>query len=135
MLDIAAQTCADKKVSPEDEQEITHLAENRDFARLAQKLGVRVIHCSERDTQVANRAKEVNEFVGTWSIEGLREEGTAPVEIAWGTHENKFPPLAHTPPYGRITSYNVCYTKLLRTSLHSYPPLSLFEIYSRTLTS
>ncbi|WP_292467233.1 saccharopine dehydrogenase C-terminal domain-containing protein [Methanolobus sp.] len=100
LLDIAARTCADKKVSSEDEKEINLLAENRDFARLAQKLGVRVIHCSERDTQVANRAKEVNEFVGTWSIEGLREEGTAPVEIAWGTHENKLPPLAHVPDYG-----------------------------------
>ncbi len=100
LLDIAASTCADKKVSPEDEQEITLLAKNRDFAHLAKKLGVKVIHCSERDTQVANRAKEVNEFVGTWSIEGLREEGTAPVEIAWGTHESKLPPLAHIPPYG-----------------------------------
>ena len=100
LLDIAARTCADKKVSPEDEQEIALLAKNRDFARLAKKLGVKVIHCSERDTQVANRAKEVNEFVGTWSIEGLREEGTAPVEIAWGTHESKLPPIAHIPPYG-----------------------------------
>ena len=100
LLDIAARTCADKKVSPEDEQEIALLAKNRDFAHLAQKLGVKVIHCSERDTQVANRAKEVNEFVGTWSIEGLREEGTAPVEIAWGTHESKLPPLAHIPPHG-----------------------------------
>ncbi len=43
-----------------------------------------MIHCSERDTQIASRPKEVNEFVGTWSIEGLREEGTAPVEIGWG---------------------------------------------------
>ena len=37
LLDIAAKTCADKKVSPEDEQEITLLAKNMDFARLAQK--------------------------------------------------------------------------------------------------
>ncbi len=100
LLDIAARTCEDKKVSPEDEQEIALLAKNRDFARLARKLGIRVIHCSERDTQIASRPKEVNEFVGTWSIEGLREEGTAPVEIAWGTHESKLPPLAHIPPYG-----------------------------------
>jgi homospermidine synthase len=100
LLDIAARTCADKKVSPQDEQEIVHLAKKRDFALLAQKLGVKVIHCSERDTQIASRPKEVNEFVGTWSIEGLREEGTAPVEIGWGTHEGKLPYLAHMPPYG-----------------------------------
>jgi len=75
LLDIATRTCADKKVSPEDEQEIAFLVKNRDFARLAKKLGIKVIHCSERDTQISNRPKEVNEFVGTWSIEGLREEG------------------------------------------------------------
>ncbi|MCC7577234.1 MAG: saccharopine dehydrogenase NADP-binding domain-containing protein, partial [Methanomethylovorans sp.] len=100
LLDIAARTCADKKVSFEDEQEIALLAKNRDFARMAMKLGIKIIHCSERDTQIANRPKEVNEFVGTWSIEGFREEGTAPVEIAWGTHETKLPHLAHIPPCG-----------------------------------
>jgi homospermidine synthase len=67
---------------------------------LAQKLKVKVIHCSERDTQITNRPKEVDEFVGTWSIEGLREEGTAPAEMGWGTHEQKLPNLAHVPPYG-----------------------------------
>lgn len=100
LLDIAARVSLDKKVSPQDEEEIICLAKNRDFAHLAKKLGIKVIHCSERDTQIANRPKEVNEFVGTWSIEGLREEGTAPAEIGWGTHENKLPPLANIPPSG-----------------------------------
>jgi homospermidine synthase len=100
LLDIAARISLDKKVSPQDEEEIAHLAKDRDFARLAKKLGIKVIHCSERDTQIANRPKEVNEFVGTWSIEGLREEGTAPAEIGWGTHERKLPPLANIPPCG-----------------------------------
>jgi homospermidine synthase len=100
LLDIAARISLDKKVSPQDEEEIARLAKDRDFARLAKKLGIKVIHCSERDTQIANRPKEVNEFVGTWSIEGLREEGTAPAEIGWGTHEKKLPPLANIPPCG-----------------------------------
>ncbi len=100
LLDIAARICADKKVSYEDGVEISRLAKNRDFARLARKLGIKVIHCSERDTQITCRPKEVNEFVGTWSIEGLREEGTAPAEMGWGTHEKKLPPLANMPPYG-----------------------------------
>jgi homospermidine synthase len=42
----------------------------------------------------------VNEFVGTWSIEGLREEGTAPSELGWGTHEKKLPAYAHVPENG-----------------------------------
>jgi len=100
LLDIAARISLDKKVSPHDEEQIARLAKDRDFARLAKKLGIKVIHCSERDTQIANRPKEVNEFVGTWSIEGLREEGTAPAEIGWGTHESKLPPLAEIPPCG-----------------------------------
>jgi homospermidine synthase len=99
LLDIAARICADKKVSPADEEEICHHAKNRDFAQLAKKLGIKVIHCSERDTQITNMPKLVNEFVGTWSIEGLWEEGTAPAEMGWGTHERKLPPLANIPPY------------------------------------
>lgn len=105
LLDIISRIYDDNKrgkiiVSPEDEEEICHLAKNRDFAKLAKKLGVKVIHCSERDTQVTNRPKGVNEFVGTWSIEGLREEGTAPAEMGWGSHEQRLPPLADIPPYG-----------------------------------
>jgi homospermidine synthase len=100
LLDIAARTCADKKVSPQDEEEIVHLAKDRDFARLSKKLGIKVIHCSERDTQITNRPKDVNEFVGTWSIEGLLDEGTALAEMGWGTHERKLPHLAIIPPCG-----------------------------------
>ncbi|MFA6097404.1 MAG: saccharopine dehydrogenase NADP-binding domain-containing protein [Candidatus Paceibacterota bacterium] len=100
LLDIAARVIAEKKYSVKDAEELSDFAEKKDFARLSKKLGVKVIHCSERDTQITNRPKEVNEFVGTWSIEGLREEGTAPAEMGWGTHEKKLPALAHEPPYG-----------------------------------
>lgn len=100
LLDISARINSDEKVSHCDKEEIFNFVKNRDFPRLAKKLGIKVIHCSERDTQITNRPKEVNEFVGTWSIEGLREEGTAPAELGWGTHENKLPSLANIPPYG-----------------------------------
>jgi homospermidine synthase len=62
-----------------------------DFPRLAQALGVKVIHISERDTQITNRPKEVDEFVNTWSVDGLYEEGVAPAELGWGTHERRLP--------------------------------------------
>lgn len=100
LLDITARICTDKKVSPKDEEEICHLAKKMDFPQLAKKLGIKVIHCSERDTQITNKPKEVNEFVGTWSIEGLWEEGTAPAELGWGTHEKKLPQWANIPPRG-----------------------------------
>jgi homospermidine synthase len=61
---------------------------------LAHLLGLKVIHISERDTQITSQPKEVNEFVNTWSVEGFYEEGIAPAEIGWGTHEKRLPPLA-----------------------------------------
>ncbi len=36
--------------------------------------------------------------MGTWSIEGLREEGTAAAEIGWGTHETTPPAMATNDP-------------------------------------
>ena len=65
--------------------------ELKDYAMLSMLLGVKVIHISERDTQITNKPKEVNEFVNTWSIEGFREEGIATAEMGWGTHEKKLP--------------------------------------------
>ncbi|MBI4398242.1 MAG: saccharopine dehydrogenase NADP-binding domain-containing protein [Candidatus Omnitrophica bacterium] len=62
-----------------------------EFARLAQLTGVKVIHISERDTQITDQPKQVNEFVNTWSIEGFFEEGVAPAELGWGTHERYIP--------------------------------------------
>ncbi len=71
-----------------------------DFAALAMHSGTKVIHISERDTQVPNRPKEVDEFVNTWSIEGFYEEGIAPAELGWGTHERSLPAMAHAHDYG-----------------------------------
>jgi homospermidine synthase len=62
-----------------------------DWARLAQRLGIKVIHVAERDTQVANRPKALNEFVNTWSVDGFVSEGAQPAELGWGTHEKHFP--------------------------------------------
>ena len=59
--------------------------------RLAMPTGTKVIHISERDTQISDRPKEVDEFVNTWSVEGFYEEGIAPAELGWGTHEPALP--------------------------------------------
>jgi len=62
------------------------------WARLAQRLGVRVIHVAERDTQIGPRRKQPGEFVNTWSADGFVSEGRQPAELGWGTHERHFPP-------------------------------------------
>ncbi len=62
------------------------------WAALAHKLGVKVIHIAERDTQVANgHPKEVGEFVNTWSVDGFVSEGSQPAELGWGSHEKNWP--------------------------------------------
>jgi homospermidine synthase len=62
-----------------------------EWAKLAQTLGIKVIHIAERDTQVANVPKALNEFVNTWSVDGFVSEGAQPAELGWGTHEKHFP--------------------------------------------
>jgi homospermidine synthase len=61
------------------------------WAKLAQRLGIKVMHIAERDTQVANVPKATNEFVNTWSIDGFVSEGAQPAELGWGSHEKHFP--------------------------------------------
>jgi homospermidine synthase len=73
---------------------------NEQYAYLAQALGVKVIHVAERDTQISNRPKEVDEFVNTWSVDGLYEEGVAPAELGWGTHERRMPSDAYVHQHG-----------------------------------
>ena len=70
------------------------------WAALAERTGTRVIHISERDTQVSNEPKRPGEFVNTWSVPGFLEEASMPVEIGWGTHEKALPPGGLQHPSG-----------------------------------
>ena len=71
-----------------------------DWARLAMQLGVKVIHCSERDTQVAIPGKRRHEFVNTWSVDGFVGEGSQPCELGWGSHEKQLPRDAKQHKFG-----------------------------------
>lgn len=66
-----------------------------EWAALARDLGIKVIHVSERDTQIVDKPKQVGEFANTWSIEGFVEEAMMPAEVGWGTHERSFPERGH----------------------------------------
>jgi homospermidine synthase len=94
LLDIGKRLLRDQKAQGRDAEVIQQLMKEQAWNRLAMKLGVKVIHCSERDTQVTDVPKQVDEFVNTWSVEGFREEGTTTAEMGWGTHEKELPPLA-----------------------------------------
>jgi len=96
LLDIGKRFLKDRKVKGKAADQLRQLMADQQFNRLAMTLGVKVIHCSERDTQITDKPKQVNEFVNTWSVEGFREEGTTTAEMGWGTHEKELPPLAYT---------------------------------------
>ena len=96
LFDIATQAIKDGK----DGAGVKEAYESENFPSLAHKLGVKVIHVAERDTQVTDKPKKVNEFVNTWSVEGFYEEGIAPAELGWGTHEKTLPINAYQHPDG-----------------------------------
>ena len=91
LFDIATQALKDGKAANGVE---SALSDER-YNELAHLLGVKVIHIAERDTQITNKPKQWDEFVNTWSVEGLYEEGLAPAELGWGTHEKKLPVNAY----------------------------------------
>ena len=79
-----------------DRERIDEARADGAWNRLARALGVKTIHISERDTQISSEPKREGEFVNTWSVEGFYEEGVAPAELGWGTHERELPRLAWT---------------------------------------
>ncbi|MGE5489858.1 MAG: saccharopine dehydrogenase C-terminal domain-containing protein, partial [Actinomycetota bacterium] len=71
-----------------------------DWAELARRLDIKVIHIAERDTQASARRKAQGEFVNTWSVPGFVGEGQQPAELGWGTHERHWPADAERHGYG-----------------------------------
>lgn len=120
-LEDIAGTMLRKDVAPEKHPALERALQDADFPQLAMLTGVKVIHISERDTQIADKPKEVDEFVNTWSVEGFREEGIAPAEMGWGTHERYLPPLAHTHKYG--PGNQICLAQMgINTFVRSWVP-------------
>ena len=92
LTEIAQECIAQGLLAAEVKTGVEQALAGRDYPKLAQLLTVKVIHISERDTQVTNQPKVPGEFVNTWSVAGFHEEGIAPAELGWGTHEQKLPP-------------------------------------------
>lgn len=94
---------------------------DRNYPLLAMLTGTKVIHISERDTQITNKPKQVDEFVNTWSIAGLHEEGIAPAEMGWGTHERRLPNRAQVHRYG--PGNQICLSQMgINTLVRSWVP-------------
>ena len=120
LIDIAKKILEEKPDDPRRSRLEKALAD-KNFAKLAYLEGVKVIHISERDTQITNRPKELNEFVNTWSIEGFFEEGVAPAELGWGTHEYYIPRNAFFHKVG--PGNQICLTSVgMKTWVRSWVP-------------
>ncbi len=121
LLEIADRALAEKRFSGVQFEKVAHHAKAQEFNHLAHQLGVKVIHCSERDTQITDQPKEVHEFVNTWSVEGFREEGTTTAELGWGTHEKELPNLAYQHSEG--TRSQICLARMgINTYVKSWVP-------------
>ena len=94
LVDITNQLLSDGKAGSRASA-LQSALDAEQFNVLAQLTGTKVIHIAERDTQISNVPKETNEFCNTWSVEGFYEEGVAPAELGWGTHEKWMPANAH----------------------------------------
>jgi homospermidine synthase len=71
-----------------------------EWAALARRLEVKVIHIAERDTQAGEPRKQRGEFVNTWSVDGFVDEGLQPAELGWGSHERHWPADAQRHGWG-----------------------------------
>lgn len=112
-------------------------ADGDDYARLAELLEVRTIHIAERDTQVSALPKEPGEFVNTWSVDGFYEEGVAPAEMGWGTHEKTLPPLAlehASGPRNQICLAQMAHTTLVRSTVPSGPIVGMVIRHGESFT-
>jgi len=121
LIDIGERLIADKKVKGRDAEDIRRLINEQSFNHLARRLGVKVIHVSERDTQITDRPKLVDEFVNTWCVEGFREEGITVAEMGWGTHEKELPAFAYEHTEGPRNQ--ICLARMgINTWVNSWVP-------------
>lgn len=121
--DIASAILRQSDVDTSRRSRLENALRARDYAKLGQLTGTKVIHISERDTQVSNEPKKVGEFVNTWSVEGFYEEGIAPAEMGWGTHEPVLPKHAYTHAEGPRNQICLAQTGIT-TYVRSWVPIS-----------
>jgi homospermidine synthase len=88
----------------------------------AKELGVRTVHISEYDTQKVNIPKKQNEYCNTWgsTAEPFYEESLAPVEMTFGSHEDK--PTKNIAYYDPKQNYLILDQLCMETQAQSYTP-------------
>ncbi len=137
LVEIATAVLADGLLG-ERRGEIEAALDAEAFNELARLLDVKTIHVAERDTQVSREPKRVGEFVNTWSVDGFYEEGVAPAEMGWGTHEKRLPPLglAHEGegPLNQICLAQMAHQTIVRSVVPSGPIIGMVIRHGESFT-
>ena len=136
LVDIAAAVVRDG-IWPERHDALHAAQDDDDYAELARLLEVRTVHIAERDTQISSSPKRPGEFVNTWSVDGFYEEGVAPAEMGWGTHERTLPPLAlgHSAgPRNQICLARMAHQTLVRSVVPSGPIVGMVIRHGEAFT-
>jgi len=137
LSEIAAAVLADGLLA-ERHDAIRDALSNAHYNVLAQLLDVKSIHIAERDTQISDQPKQVGEFVNTWSIDGFYEEGVAPAEVGWGTHEKTLPRLGltHTGegPLNQICFAQMAHKTIVRSRVPSGPIVGMVIRHGEAFT-
>ncbi len=138
LVEVAEAVLGDGLLPERHEQIVAAMADGR-FNVLAHLLEVRTIHIAERDTQITDRPKEVGEFVNTWSVDGFYEEGVAPAELGWGTHETTLPAFALTHegspgPQNQICLAQMAHKTLVRSTVPSGPIVGMLIRHGEAFT-
>jgi len=68
-------------------KQIKSALKSKNYPLLGYLLDLRVLHCSENDTQIPIKPREPGEFVNSWSSYSFYSEGCDPVQLGWGTQE------------------------------------------------
>src|ERR1035437_3832843 len=137
LSEIATAVLADGLLA-ERHNAIRDALSNAHYNVLAQLLDVKSIHIAERDTQISDQPKEVGEFVNTWSVDGFYEEGVAPAEVGWGTHEKTLPRLGltHTGegPLNQICFAQMAHKTIVRSRVPSGPIVGMVIRHGEAFT-
>lgn len=84
----------EQKIHNDSVKQLKKAYSSLNFPMMAYLLDLQVLECSETDTQVAIEKRKPGEFPCTWSPFSFYSEAVDPVQLGYGTHEEKMPEKA-----------------------------------------
>lgn len=82
-------TARKEKIQNKKISKLHKALKEENFPLVSYLLKLETVHCSERDTQIANIERKTNEFMNTWGAYSFYGEGVDPVQLGYGTHEKR----------------------------------------------